>query len=429
MAKSCVLKVYYTWGEQGGKKKYDPDFKRFISWDLPLLEDYTYEFLTNKSKEPGSHHFKGIINTDIIEKITLFNPSAILIYGWAYQSHLKVIRHFKGKIPIWFRGDSTLIDHQSKIKNVFRSIFLKWVYNNVDKAFYVGTANKNYYLKYGLKPDQLIFAPHAVDNDRFALGRQSEANALRKKLSINQEDILILFAGKFEPKKNPELLLEAFMEIELEVESWEHKKNIQVIEEKSQMLKVGSMDSDDNNAESKVETVNIDYLKENDQSSLSASILCNIQRTGTNKIHLLFVGNGILEDSLKSKVSLHKSPKVHFMPFQNQKEMPLIYQASDLFCLPSQGPGETWGLAVNEAMASSKAILISDKVGCSLDLVEKGINGDIFESGNLIELKDKLVKLTHKREDLQKMGKKSKEIISNWSIKLQSKTILKNLNY
>ena len=48
--------------------------------------------------------------------------------------------------------------------------------------------------------------------------------------------------------------------------------------------------------------------------------------------------------------------------------MPDIYKTADVFVLPSQG--ETWGLSINEAMASSKAILVSDKCGAAPDLVK-----------------------------------------------------------
>ncbi|RYG43910.1 MAG: glycosyltransferase family 1 protein, partial [Chitinophagaceae bacterium] len=59
-SKQVELKVFYTWGE-GSVKKFDPDFKKVIEWDIPLLEGYAYEFLTNKSSDPGTHHFRGII--------------------------------------------------------------------------------------------------------------------------------------------------------------------------------------------------------------------------------------------------------------------------------------------------------------------------------------------------------------------------------
>ena len=101
------------------------------------------------------------------------------------------------------------------------------------------------------------------------------------------------------------------------------------------------------------------------------------------------------------------------MDFQNQSVIPVVYQACDLFCLPSSGPGETWGLAINEAMACKKAIIASDKCGCAIDLVKKE-NGIIFKSGNVKELQSALNKLTANPDLLVNYGERSRAIIDDW---------------
>ena len=359
--------MFYTLGDQiNGEGISDEGFKQKISWDIPLLSGYDYEIVKNTAAQIG-HDFYGIKNPDLITNISLFAPDAVLVYGWAYSSHLKVLRHFKGKIPIWFRGDSTLLDSKNNIKNILRKLFLKWVYRYIDKAFYVGTANKNYFLAYGLKEKQLIFAPHAIDNDRFSENRSDEADKLRERLNIDPADNLILFAGKFEKKKSPEILLNTF---------------------------VGLNQPD---------------------------------------THLLFVGNGALEEPLKLTVEELKtsnpllSKRIHFMDFQNQTQMPVLYQACNLFCLPSKGPNETWGLAINEAMAAGKAILVSNKVGCATDLVRDNENGFIFKSGNISDLKNKMEKLKNK-EILEQFGNKSFSIIAPWNFERQCEIIINQLN-
>ncbi|MDB5150371.1 MAG: glycosyl transferase family 1 [Mucilaginibacter sp.] len=339
------IKVFYTWGKDA-VKKHDPGFNREMEWDIPLLENYPFEWVVNTSSQPGSHHFNGIVNPELISKLKQLNPDAILILGWAYNSHLKALRYFKNKIPVYFRGDSTLLDEQKNIKSLFRTIFLKWIYSHVDHAFYVGTNNKAYFKKYGLKESQLSFAPHAIDNDRFGVDRSNEAIALRNNLGLSSLDILIVFAGKFENKKNPLLLIDAFLQ--LKQTNW----------------------------------------------------------------HLLFVGNGALETTLKQQA--HTANNIHFKEVQNQTYMPVIYQACDLFCLPSKGPGETWGLAVNEAMACGKAILASDKTGCAIDLV-KDNNGATFVSEDVDDLLQKLKILTHQREKLINYGANSLNHIQDWN--------------
>jgi glycosyltransferase involved in cell wall biosynthesis len=201
------LKVFYTWGEAALGPKYDPDFGKVIDWDIPLLDGYNYIFLENTSKDPGSHHFKGIINPTLNNEIEAWCPNVIWVWGWAFDSHLKAMRHFKGKVPVWFRGDSTLLNEPKGIslRKVARRLFLTWVYNHIDKAFYVGTHNKTYFKIHGVNESQLVFAPHAIDNDRFAdfTGTfTEEANKWRKELGFSDSDIVIMYVGKFEPNKN-----------------------------------------------------------------------------------------------------------------------------------------------------------------------------------------------------------------------------------
>lgn len=349
------IRVFYTWGE-GVQQKFDPGFGKNISWDIPLMEGYPYEWVQNIAKNPGSHHSGGINNPALIDQVNTWQPDAILVYGWFYKSHFKALRYFKNKIPIIFRGDSTLLDDTGGVKAMLRYLFLRWVYTHVDYALYTGTNNKAYFKRVGLKEPQLTFAPHAIDNDRFEAARASEADALRRQLSIGADEKLVLFAGKLEDKKAPALLLRAFIDI-------------------------------------------------------------SIPNT-----HLLFTGNGFLERELKNQAASCKN--IHFIEFQNQGNMPVIYQACNLFCLPSKGPGETWGLAVNEAMACSKAILLSDKVGAGTDLVKEDKNGLVFKAGSLTDLKSKLkLLLETDKNTLFNMGCQSKRIITDWSFSKQVQAI------
>lgn len=339
------IKVFYTWGINAANK-HDPGFGKHVEWDIPLLEGYPYEWVENTSDQPGSHHFKGIINPGLIGQINSWQPEAVLVFGWAYHSHLKAIRHFSNKIPVYFRGDSTLLDEQPGFRSLLKTIFLKWMYRHIDHAFYVGTNNKAYFKKYGLKDHQLSFAPHAVDNNRFSINRSAGVTALKQNLGISNNELVILFAGKLENKKAPDLLLNSFLELDIP------------------------------------------------------------------GVHLVFAGSGKLEEQLKRQAEGHAN--IHFIGFQNQSAMPVVYQLCNIFCLPSQGPGETWGLAINEAMACGKAIIASNKCGCAVDLVNE-LNGVIFDSGSGIELKQSLQKLTASKNTLTQAGRNSGLFIKNWS--------------
>ena len=308
-----LLKVFYTWGEQAKQKVFDPGFGTEREWDIPLLDGYDYEFVENISTAPGSSHFKGIINPGLIEKIKDFGADAILVFGWAFNSHLKVMRYFKGKTPVYFRGDSTLLDEPVgfSIKKILRRVFLTWVYRHIDIAFYVGTNNKAYYHAHGVRGDRLVYAPHAIDNDRFADSNQvhtQQANDWKQKLNIPSHKLAVLFAGKLEPKKNPLFLVEA------------------------------------------------------------AKALPGM--------HFIISGNGALESVIRQSAA--NVTNLTILPFQNQSIMPVVYRLADIFVLPSRGPGETWGLAMNEAMACGKVVVASEKCGGAIDLIKNGENGYII---------------------------------------------------
>lgn len=343
------VKVYYTWGEKVLTEKFDPGFGKEIQWDIPLLEGYPYEFVENISKDPGSHHFKGINNPGLIDIVKGWKPDSILIYGWSFKSHLSMMRYFKGKITVLFRGDSTLMDPINPIKKILRKVFLKWVYKHADKILYAGSNNKKYYQSFGLKENQLIFMPHAIDNARFypTQDMKKQAGEFKIKLGIEPQATVFLFVGKLENKKNCALLIQAFKEI-------------------------NNMDS-----------------------------------------HLVVVGIGHLKSELI--LSAEKNERIHFLDFLNQQVIPVAYQFSDIFVLPSKGPGETWGLSINEAMASGNAVLVSDACGAAIDLVKEGKNGFSFNSNNLIGLKRKMILLLEDRNRLTEMGEESLKMIEEWS--------------
>jgi len=130
-------------------------------------------------------------------------------------------------------------------------------------------------------------------------------------------------------------------------------------------------------------------------------------------VSLLFAGTGELDAKLKSQAADH--PDIYFAPFQNQSQMPRTYAIADLVVLPSYGAGETWGLAINEAMCLAKPVLVSDHVGCAADLVHPGENGLIFPAGNLSALTEKLQMAFADRDRLSTWGKKSLALIQPYS--------------
>jgi glycosyltransferase involved in cell wall biosynthesis len=354
------VKVFYTWSQLSSEKKFDPGFGKEIEWDIPLLDGYESCFVFNKAKKPGSSHFFGINNPSLHNEVQAWGANAVLIYGWSFVSHLKAIIYFKGKIPVLFRGDSTLIDEKPNFKRLLRRVLLTWVYSKTDICLYPGEANKQYLLKHKVSKEKMKFMPHAIDNTRFKATSHviEKANVIRQRLGIGKEKLVFLFAGKLEHKKEPLMLAKAFMQM-----------------------------------------ANIDA-------------------------HLIFVGNGVLEADLKLLCAGYSN--IHFMGFQNQLAMPAIYAVCDVFVLPSSH-NETWGLALNEAMASAKPVIASSACGAAENLVVEGKTGFTFPSIDFNRLKQLMAHCIDSKPNLKQMGENAFEFIQKYSFINQAVAIEKSV--
>ena len=347
------LRVFYGWRGAAEGASLDRGFGTSFAWDIPLLDGYQHTFVENVAADPGTHHFRGIDAPGMVAAVGAWQPNAVLVVGWNYKAHLQVLRAFSGRVPILFRGDSTLIDERSDLKGRARSmarrLALRWVYGHVDHALYVGRNNRAYFQAHGLDERQLSWAPHAVDNGRFAdPGGDPEAEALdwRRSLGIGDDQRVAVFVGKLEPKKAPGVLLEAFLSGESGFQ------------------------------------------------------------------HVVYCGTGPLEDELRKTASGRRD--VHFVGFQNQSRMPVAYRLGDVLVLPSRGPGETWGLSVNEAMACGRGAIVSDRVGCAPDLVTP-------ETGRIVPADDAQALAAALREVAapgvaERMGLAAQVLISEWDV-------------
>ena len=70
--------------------------------------------------------------------------------------------------------------------------------------------------------------------------------------------------------------------------------------------------------------------------------------------------------------------KVLFLSGCSDEELAQVYAACDVFVFPAQ---ITWGLAVIEAMATSKPVVVSRKSGAS-EIIQSGQNGIVIDEPN-----------------------------------------------
>jgi glycosyltransferase involved in cell wall biosynthesis len=105
---------------------------------------------------------------------------------------------------------------------------------------------------------------------------------------------------------------------------------------------------------------------------------------------LLMIGTGELEPECRAE-SERLGLRVAWAGFLNQTTLGSAYAAADCLVLPSGT--ETWGLVVNEALATGLPCVVSDRVGCAADLVTPGETGEVFPAGDVAALADAMTRL------------------------------------
>lgn len=100
----------------------------------------------------------------------------------------------------------------------------------------------------------------------------------------------------------------------------------------------------------------------------------------SNGQSLTIVGDGLLADTLKSKAKSN----IKFRGFIANELLENLYQEHDVFILPSKY--EPWGLVVEEALYWGLPVIVSDRVGSSIDMVKDLGTGLIFKSGDKNDL-------------------------------------------
>jgi glycosyltransferase involved in cell wall biosynthesis len=338
------------------REQSDAGFGVEFDWDLPLLSGYPFTFLKNVADHPGPGRFSGFDTPEIKDIIGRREYDAVMVNGWMYKSAWQAIRAcWKAGVKVMVRSDSHLHTPRGFFTRIAKAAAYPRFIPRFDACLAVGTWSKEYFFRYGARPERIFFVPHAVDNDFFG----SEAGRLkplrseqRKKWNLNDDAIVFAFSGKFIAKKRP-----------------------------------------------------MDFVR-----------ALHLAARQSAKLQGLMVGDGRLRASCQEFVQNHYAP-VRFAGFMNQSQIPSAYAACDALVLPSDG-GETWGLVVNEAMACGLPAIVSDKVGCGPDLIIHGETGSIFPVGNVEALANRMLEMAVSSARLAEMGVNAARMIKHYSAPL-----------
>lgn len=352
------IKVFYTW-HAGQAAQFDSGFGKEVAWDIPLLDGYDYEQVPNTSRRPGSGRFWGLQNPSLIERVLSWNPTAVHITGYAYYSHLLAMRTLSRRgMPVLFRGDSHLLDD--------RRSGARWLLKRLALA--------NVYSW----PAAFLCVGRA-NRDYYRAFGVPKGKLVDCPHSIETSR----FAGPGD---------------ELERQALDWRRDLHIPPDARVLLFAGKFED-----------------KKRPVPLMRAFLRC-----GLSNAVLIMVGDGEYGEAVRDLAALHPE-KFRVLPFQNQSRMPVVYRLGDAVVLPS-AYGETWGLAVNEAMACGRPVLVSDRVGCHPDVVLPGKNGQVFRADDWEDFCKKLETLLlnsdhEKRQEIKTWAE-------NWSIKITEESLV-----
>jgi glycosyltransferase involved in cell wall biosynthesis len=127
---------------------------------------------------------------------------------------------------------------------------------------------------------------------------------------------------------------------------------------------------------------------------------------------LLVVGDGPERAALEARVPAELKGRVIWTGFlDDQVVVTALYKASDVLVLPSDV--EPWAVVINEAAAAGLAIVASDVVGAAAELVNDGVNGQVFCAGSLDALVAALREVTSAGR-VDEMKAASAEVLVDW---------------
>lgn len=299
------FEVWYM-SRHGVAPSADREFGATFAWDIDLLSGYPHRFLAGAERSRPGTFWGCRLHEPLARRLGVSGATALWIQGWQVAGYWQAAGLARSAgVELWLRGESNDRTATPLWKRPIKRLALGYLFGRVDRFLTIGKANRRLYRHYGVAEDRLFAAPYAVDNERFA----AQAEAMRPQRAAMRRQ-------------------------------WG------VAEDAFCVLFCGKF-----------------IAKKRPMDLVRAAARLAAASVG-QKLHLLFVGAGDLETELRA--ACDHGPLASFAGFLNQTEISRAYVAADCLVLPSDA-AETWGLVVNEALASGLPCIVSDACGCAED--------------------------------------------------------------
>ena len=355
MSERFELQVYY-FSDASVKGNLDKGFHTNVKWDIPLLDGYHYTFLNNLSpRKSMANRFWDVINPGVIKKMIKNRSRVVIVNGWSYFSTLLAIFCAKllGK-RVWLRAESPLNQELRKNRGVLlcKKIILKYLFFPLINQFLYIGSENKRFLKF-----------YGVSEKKMIYTPYAVDNNFWRQRHLQFTDRNVL------------------------------KEKLSIPFDKKIILFTGK------------------FIEKKRPFDLIKAF----QKLKNLNCILIMVGEGELRNDMESYIKSEGIRGIILTGFINQSAIPEYYEVCDVFVMCS-GMGETWGLAVNEAMNFEKPIIVSKTCGCYADLVQEGINGFLFTEGNIEELRCCIDKVLADERLCKNAGVASGKIVHDFSI-------------
>jgi 1,2-diacylglycerol 3-alpha-glucosyltransferase len=126
---------------------------------------------------------------------------------------------------------------------------------------------------------------------------------------------------------------------------------------------------------------------------------------------IVFAGDGPMRSELEARVRDICPGTVHFAGFVHRDDLPVYYASANCLVFPTHS--DTWGMVVNEAMASGLPVICTHVAGCAADLIHD--NGRLISVGNVRELASAMEEIARDPDLRGRMACESRELIRSFS--------------
>jgi glycosyltransferase involved in cell wall biosynthesis len=162
------------------------------------------------------------------------------------------------------------------------------------------------------------------------------------------------------------------------------------------------------------------FIGKLDENKRPWDVLAATAELGEN-VTAVIVGSGPAEERCRAEAA-RLGVNAVFPGFVNQSGLGEYYGASDVCVLPSDR--ETWGLVVNESLASGTPCVVSDGVGCAPDLIWPGRTGHTFPARNVGALANALREIQRAKQEGHDFGEDCRHVVSGYSFEVATEGLV-----